>query len=1196
VNQGLYLDLKLFLEGIEVPVIGASVTATIGSPASANIEIVPDDSLDMLLPRTVVHLFYLDSILFRKSGRDTPSPGHYKLLFCGEVFSISSNKAGMGSRSATLSCLDFSNTLDTSFIYQLQLTSTPDAQNSIIRDTSRFLATDNTLLDNIINSPSDIIRRTSQSSASMPAHSGKKSLLGGLLAIWEVLHGVQGHYYGVNPWITVQERRVRFLDSVVGDDGTTASSVFESQQFSDWLTKRLSSPGQVMSFRQLTSILFEYIFYNMVPVPTARYIPGASLEQTNKPNRDIPKIASSVAGVVGELTDEERGEYDRFAGTKNLSLRKNFHDEVLPFLKELDDWAKKGITGGDPAIGTPSGRPAYVQLTSAYDEEEDLDGAKSAHNFGCAIDFVFNYSDGGTPTNAGSMGVSFGSRTVNKNAGRISHLSKPGEAILNTTGEGTWYHRLRHALFRYAQANPSDPTRKAGQVVWSGFYAWLLAEDMYAEHKDDIAIAIDYAAFCKKAGEIASKYQLKYLGEKSSTMGGGYVCPLMAALRTGSDPVHVQLKDWETQKSTIIAAASSLVGLNSEREALHSFVVRPDVWFAPAPKSNVIFPDMIQSFSTSREMLRETSRLQLDVGFSLGQGGNEVTTTYYYAPQFRDKTNIAPTLGEMAKNLYIFDHEKFSGVVPKFERMNDSIYFGLKSSDISDGQLTAAQRGSVSTLAPKVAHFHLLTSRYAARSASANLSFSPHIIPGFPAVVIDSTMTEAELNDAARTTASTSDGKKRRSFKIGMVQSITHSISQGGAQTQVRLSHVRSHRTGSESDDSFSESIGSDGILTIQDPVETSVQAFGNAERAIGGGISTFMLETSSGDDAFFWAAIAATCRKSSFYELVRDAPRESGDQGPVSSTGGRAIFQDEVDISIPETAYQKSTITSGTWSGRPTEVLIQIKNFEDLDSVMIADAVKVTIDKYAPSLGKEFEFEEYMNLTAFIREGTLCIPMVLPGDTFTGIATDPSDRANVLPVEEAIRPVWISDHYNATNITEKIYDPFFGTSAITDLVQDSRYSINSVEEAVDYVAAQYAASATTSPNILEWIHSFTRRPIADWPEILGSKGVFYDIKKGYVVEDSSPPSGEALKYNGGFHSNAVCFGKNGKYGSALEYLDLKGTQAVSKLSPDGEALFSLEGSEGDRMDPRLERAARVDLYKSRIQGVPGASGIGKRG
>jgi hypothetical protein len=57
------LGLRLFLEGVEVPVIAANVTVQPNMPATAAIQIIPTDMGLYFLPRTLVHLFYLDSYL-----------------------------------------------------------------------------------------------------------------------------------------------------------------------------------------------------------------------------------------------------------------------------------------------------------------------------------------------------------------------------------------------------------------------------------------------------------------------------------------------------------------------------------------------------------------------------------------------------------------------------------------------------------------------------------------------------------------------------------------------------------------------------------------------------------------------------------------------------------------------------------------------------------------------------------------------------------------------------------------------------------------------------------------------------------------------------------------------------------------------------------------------------------------------------
>ena len=1200
-SEGFYVDLKLYLEGIPVPVVGATVSSTIGSPATANIEVIPDDSLSMILPRTVVHLFYLDSTEFKRSQSQFPDQSHYKLLFCGEVFSINTNKSGAGTRGASLYCLDFSNSLDTSFVYELEVS---DSGTDIIKDTSVFLATDNRLFDNIVNSYAEVARRQLNSSAATPSHTGKQNLLGGVVSLIETLHGVQGLYYGLNPWITVQERRVRFIESLVGDSGETAKNVFESRQFSDWLKKRMASAGKVASFRQVLQVIFGYIFYDMVSVPTPKYTAGNSSVYPGKPNRDLPKLPElPIPGVTevevfsGFLTDDQRALYDSLNRNKGVTynLRQEFHAEVFPFLQEL----LKAVQGESGALS----RPASLWMTDAFREHPDLSSASSAHYFGVAVDFMPYYTDG--PQQLSYLNVSFGSRTVRGNRARMAFMTLPGEPILDTEGGRTsWYHRLRHELFAIANRGPFD-----GQS-WDVISKVILDRKSYSGVELDVQMASDYRIFCLLAAKIAKKYNLKYRGDPSDRSFDGLKCPLMTLLGLGSDPVHVELKDWKRNKSAYIDGTPIAVTQNSlvsqppaqgsaSRESLHSFVMRPNIWFCAPPKSNVIFPDMIQNFSTSREFMREASRLELQVGNFLDNdqsGSNRVTDQFFYAPLFRDKINISPKVGLAANKMYIFDHEIYSGVVPKFETMLDAVYFGLKLSGAE--QEAADKAGVVNLYAPKVAHFHLLTNRYLGRSASAALTFSPHLIPGFPCAVIDSVLPVSEIQEETLTT---------QSIKLGMIQSVTHSISQGGSQSQVRLTHLRSHRTGQYSDDSFSALIGSDGVLTVQDPIVSAIQAANNGEFSIGSGIASSWDSIESGDSAVFWAGLASTCGFRTLSDLVDQIPRNAvlSNTAIDVSVAKRGINQDIVDISITETDFKGAKIYGGKWEGDRIEVLLRVQNFMSPKSNQV-----ISVDPYSSVFTIKFTFYDEMSLIGFVSGSDLWVPMVLPGNKFKIDIPDTQalGQENTVPVEEGIRPTWVSDDYSNSNISAKIYSPFFGCVSVTDTLGavSGTYSVPSVEESLDSILREYSQKVNTSSSVsgigesvLSWIYSFTYRPVATLPETLANKDSYYDVATATVVEDAQGTTGEALKYNGGFHSNAVSFGSGSGYGSSLEYLDIKGLDLSNRNSPTGEPLFDLSGAEGNRLDPRHERAKRVELYLSKIDGFAAlrtSSGIGKRG
>ena len=156
-GQGRKIHLRLFMEGVEVPVIGATVNAAIGAGASANIQVVPTDRAMELKPRTLVHLFYLDEGTKASTGGrvreedwGTSTIGNeYRLLFCGEIVSLGVSKQP-GSRSVTFQCLDTSSYWDTTYQYMINLSST----DKFVERPAAFLGASDNLFDNlsVINS------------------------------------------------------------------------------------------------------------------------------------------------------------------------------------------------------------------------------------------------------------------------------------------------------------------------------------------------------------------------------------------------------------------------------------------------------------------------------------------------------------------------------------------------------------------------------------------------------------------------------------------------------------------------------------------------------------------------------------------------------------------------------------------------------------------------------------------------------------------------------------------------------------------------------------------------------------------------------------------------------------------------------------------------------------------------------------
>ena len=108
-STGIQLHAKLFLEGKEVPLIGATITSSVGQAAISYIDIVPHKAINNIKPRTLVHLFTRD---FSTPGGDNP----FVLAFEGEVFGFNFGKTP-SSRSFSLSCIDLSSYWDNVIAY-----------------------------------------------------------------------------------------------------------------------------------------------------------------------------------------------------------------------------------------------------------------------------------------------------------------------------------------------------------------------------------------------------------------------------------------------------------------------------------------------------------------------------------------------------------------------------------------------------------------------------------------------------------------------------------------------------------------------------------------------------------------------------------------------------------------------------------------------------------------------------------------------------------------------------------------------------------------------------------------------------------------------------------------------------------------------------------------------------------------------
>jgi hypothetical protein len=259
VAVGKPLHLRLFLEGEEVPVISAHVSVSINAPAAASIQVIPLDEATYLHPRTMVHLFYLDSWV---------GGSEYRILFSGEVLGFSYQQTPQ-SRGLVLQCVDFSSYWDAARVGALEY----GDSNSAFTDKSAYYGANISLIDNLMSHDAQQIVNLLKEQPLTPGLETVSGLAGGIVRIMEAVSGIPGVAKGINDFFTVAELRCKLLEQITAEENDdTAYHLLDAGVFDQWLRQGIQNAGVQITFRDLIKLLFQYIYYEMVPNPTAKFV------------------------------------------------------------------------------------------------------------------------------------------------------------------------------------------------------------------------------------------------------------------------------------------------------------------------------------------------------------------------------------------------------------------------------------------------------------------------------------------------------------------------------------------------------------------------------------------------------------------------------------------------------------------------------------------------------------------------------------------------------------------------------------------------------------------------------------------------------------------------------------------------------------------------------------------------------------
>lgn len=1003
------IHLRLFLEGVEVPVISASVSASVGAAASATIQIPGHDSALYILPKTIVHIFFYDweqahfvgnrhGPVTDRVGRTVNTPQkffnkktkkeqltsstlkdlNYKLLFVGEVISVNFAKDGFGSQTITLACSDCSSVLDTAFLFQTQYHS---STAGLIDQDGGFYGGNENPFDDMISQPEMVVANfIKQNSPKNPCLAGNpKSIVGGLFSFLEVLLGVHGYSYGLDSFYTIQERRLRLMEQIASDSGKVAANLFDGAVFEKWVSGRLGNSPAVMSFREVSQLVLNYVFYNQVPNPVAYYKWG---------ERELPEYAT--AGNP-ETFEARAAEMSKKGKENYLKLDAQFAEAANALLQEVDAIPiTLVISEESTSISKEAFTSAYFTTTfrdyakRAEINDISVDEAKKvapgyAHDNGLAVDITSGLAEAwsvrGMPRYSslrknvsatwwGFLGV------ANKSSGywkgkrlatgfralmyfikKTKYVFSPDPRDLKIAIElklDAVFEYLEGYTIEEGKSIPetlADLAETEDKIVadYDTVDFWILKADPEADTKLEGAklaleltfiVVEEQIAWYKTLGTAVENVNATGAYTNLNWGGGWYsdkesnkIAKFLKSYGVGWDPVHVEDSrfdkglisrdpkalndDWENrltyenytpsvqdilEGATKGATKEEVSGGGGDsakvakdplkevykrsasnadkrgRERLITQLYRPDIWFCPQPMCNNIFPEEYSSLTFSRPMMREITRLKLTSYHQLME--DVVVNKYYFAPQFKGATNLEEKgIGTVAK-VVLYPHEVYTGIIPKIQKLSEASFYTKGSEDLRSeveglGDKVDYEDGSTSdTDTPdklgevlamygaKVAHFHLLTARYASRSGSLLGRFMPRLVAGFPAGIYQKTynnrgsISTALASGLSGYTGSNSNEIFNQTKPIHyqcMIQSVTHTISQQQANTSVSFTHARAHKTSSTTDDLLSAMAESDGGFSVDTKLGSDI-----AENAVEDNIDTGSSKVYIAGTAFF--------------------------------------------------------------------------------------------------------------------------------------------------------------------------------------------------------------------------------------------------------------------------------------------------------------------------------------------------------
>ena len=543
-----------------------------------------------------------------------------------------------------------------------------------------------------------------------------------------------------------------------------------------------------------------------------------------------------------------------------------------------------------------------------------------------------------------------------------------------------------------------------------------------------------------------------------------------------------------------------------------------------------MFPEECTSVSYNRQMMQETTRLELQTASLLLENAADPTVSaqliqqYYFAPALVDGNTGRPTLPDKlgkpkpgntsadSLTAMMYDHEKFTGIIPKIERVYDTAFYAALAAGTG---ATRTDATTVEQYAQRVALFNFLRNRYMSRRANVACAFTPRLVAGFPALVVSR---PKETDTDAPT------------HFIGLMTNVSHTLNQDGGMTSFSLSYARPHTIASE-EEGFLRFLAA---LDASTPGVTKTIIYDNSPTD-SADINKINGQLNSIADAVIREGLDPISELYTPLASGKWEPATKKDSNfvrpgfaPTAFSASVYLLSNRATLDAPVTIRQLFAEDPGGDLSKSFRNYFRINRDE-------------TAEKYAARNGLNIDDE-----VPDLRTDGLIYPVVL------WVYYAEAAVTKKVSFEEIMTPPWFSDLYKNENISG-FYDRLLGCHSMGEQFGES----SSVEAAAVKVVEQYSeqANVKAAEGDPKFIYRNTKREIPTQAEV-------FEFHHFASTGNAHPLYGLDKAGTGVVESNTEFIARNRL--DTTRSLDLSG-----------------EG----RLDPRQERYLAVKLYHDQLLG-----------